>query len=93
MDVADHAKKSMNKKDLPGSFFPIGNEEQLIKIMLLEFSQEKFSDVVEIITEDDFTNEKNALAFKVIKQLVLLSLSPCDYESTYKSCRIDLNHV
>ena len=83
MDVADHAKKSMNKKDLPGSFFPIDNENQLIKIMLLEFSRDKFFDVVEIITEDDFTNEKNALAFKVIKQLVNEN-EPIDYYTVGK---------
>ncbi len=82
MDVKDYAKKGM-KPDLPGSLFPIGNEEQLIKIMLLEFSQEKFSDVVEIITEDDFTNEKNALAFKVIKQLVNEN-EPIDYYTVGK---------
>ena len=69
MDVTDYAKKGM-KQDLPGSLFPIGNEEQLIKIMLLEFSQDKFSDVVEIITEDDFSSVRCGLAFKVIKQLV-----------------------
>ncbi|WP_406043691.1 replicative DNA helicase [Succinimonas sp.] len=62
-------KKDMNKKDLPGSFFPIENENQLIKLCVFEFSREKFCDVVEIITEDDFTDKRNALAFKVIKQL------------------------
>lgn len=62
-------KKDMNKKDLPGSFFPIENENQLIKLCAFEFSREKFCDIVEIITEDDFTDKRNALAFKVIKQL------------------------
>lgn len=44
-------------------------ENKLIRDCVFEFSRDKFSDVVEIITEDDFLDDRNALAFKVIKQL------------------------
>lgn len=80
MDALDYAQKNMKPESLPGSLVPIDNENQLIKIMLLEFSRDKFFDVVEIITEDDFTNEKNALAFKVMKQLVNEN-EPIDYST------------
>lgn len=77
MDALDYAEKSM-KQDLPGSFSPIWNENRLIKDCAYAFSQEKFSDVLEIIAEDDFTDERNALAFKVAKQLFNEN-EPIDY--------------
>lgn len=69
MDALDYAQKNMKPESLPGSLSPIDNENQLIKIMLMEFSRDQFCDVAEIITENDFASERNALAFKVIKQL------------------------
>ena len=68
MDALDYAEKSI-KQDLSGSFYPFGNENRLIKDCAYAFSREKFSDILEIITEDDFSDERNALAFKVAKQL------------------------
>ncbi len=65
MDVKDYGAKCMNEKTIN----PQRCENKLIRDCVFEFSRDKFSDVVEIITEDDFMDERNALAFKVIKQL------------------------
>lgn len=68
VDVLQCAEKSMKQESK--SLFSVSEENRLIQIMLKEFSQEKFSDIAEIITEDDFESERCGLAFKVIKQLV-----------------------